>query len=400
LRTGFDSLPLYTTLSHCWGSLEIFKLKKSNIDSLHNGFPYERLPKTFQDAMEVAQSLGFKYIWIDSLCIVQDDVEEWRREASLMSDVYGNATLNIAATSAKDGSGGLFVERGAGRTKRHYFRTEDKKLWEINSTRFYEDFIASAPLSSRAWTFQERYLAHRTLHFSADELFWECREHMACETFPDGFPMSTVHWSYRFPSRVDVTSWCRNISIYSTADLTYPSDKFIAISGVARNFQERFSDQYLGGLWTENLGRQLCWAVQQRNRKPGPQPTVYRAPSWSWASTDQPVTWGLWSTNDVSSCEPNQSVLIRLMDFNIVPIGTDFLGQLKDAELKLACWSILKETFFQLYRLDSKDVSDSKDSSDLDHPPNPENLSDAGDPPDSNDLPDAPDPPGKKGFLS
>jgi hypothetical protein len=345
-------------LSHCWGSLEIFKLKKSNLHSLHNGFPYERLPQTFQDAMKVAQYLGFKYIWIDSLCIVQDDVEDWRRESSLMSDVYGNSTLNIAATNAKDGSEGLFVERGTGRTKRRYFRTPDKRLLEINPTRFYEDFIASAPLSSRAWTFQERYLAHRTLHFSADELFWECREYMACETFPDRFPMSTIHPSHQFLSRDDLTSWCRTISIYSKADLTYTSDKMIAISGVARNFQDRFPDQYLAGLWKENLGRQLCWAVRQRERKPETKPTIYRAPSWPWGSTDQPVMWELYSTNNVSLCEPNQDVLVRLMNSNIIPIGTDLLGQLKDAELELACGPILKETFFQVYRLDSEGPSD------------------------------------------
>jgi hypothetical protein len=355
LRSGCKTVPLYTTLSHCWGSLEIFKLKKSNIDSLHDGFPYERLPKTFQDAMKVTQSLGFKHIWIDSLCIVQDDVEDWRRESSLMRDVYGNATLNIAATYAKDGSEGLFVERGTRRLKRRYIRTPNKRLLEIHPSHFYEKFIASAPLSSRAWTFQERYLAHRTLHFSADELFWECRERMASETFPDGFPMATIHPIHQFPSRDDLTSWCQTISIYSKADLTYTSDKMIAISGVARNFQERFPDQYLAGLWKGNLGRQLCWAVQQRDTKPETKPTVYRAPSWSWASTDQPVSWKLLSTVDVSTSKPNQDVLVRLLYFNSIPVGIDLLGQLKDAKLELACGPILKETFFHVYRLDSKD---------------------------------------------
>lgn len=370
MRTGFETIPPYTTLSHCWGSLEFFKLKKSNIDSLlDHGFPHERLPKTLQDAIKVSQSLGFKYIWIDSLCIVQDDVEDWSRESSLMSNVYGNAILDIAATNAKDGSEGLFVERDTGKTKIHYFRTPDKRLWEINPTRFYEEFVASAPLSSRAWAFQERYLAHRALHFSADELFWECREHIACETFPDGYPMSTVHRTHRFPSRDDLAGWCRAISIYSKADLTYPSDKLIAISGVARNFQERFPDQYLAGLWKENLERQLCWAVQHRDRKSETKSTVYRAPSWSWASTDQPVTWGLYSTNDVSSCEPNQDILVRLMNFNIIPIGTDLLGQLQDAELELACGPILKETFLQAYRLHSKEPSDFESFSEITDPP-------------------------------
>jgi hypothetical protein len=87
------------------------QLTKSNIDALHQEIPVDSLCKTFQDAIIVTQALGLGYLWIDSLCIIQDDEHDWDQESATMADVYGNAVVNIAATNAIDGSAGLFVER-------------------------------------------------------------------------------------------------------------------------------------------------------------------------------------------------------------------------------------------------------------------------------------------------
>lgn len=103
--------PLYLTLSHCWGSMNTLKLMKSNVDSFLREIPVQDLCNTFLDALIVTQTLGFDYLWIDSLCIIQDDLADWRRESTLMSEVYGNAVLNIAATHANNGSAGLFIKR-------------------------------------------------------------------------------------------------------------------------------------------------------------------------------------------------------------------------------------------------------------------------------------------------
>src|SRR4051812_13673725 len=83
----------YVTLSHCWGTIEILRLLKENFQSLKKEIIVADLTKTFQDAIWIAQSLGFQYIWIDSLCIIQDDEEDWRRESILMSSVYSNSSL-------------------------------------------------------------------------------------------------------------------------------------------------------------------------------------------------------------------------------------------------------------------------------------------------------------------
>jgi len=97
--------PLYFTLSHCWGTIDILKLTRENIDDMQREIRETELCQTFRDAINVTRMLGFSYIWIDSLCIIQDDVEDWRKEASRMSDVYGGSTLNLAASGAQDGRG-------------------------------------------------------------------------------------------------------------------------------------------------------------------------------------------------------------------------------------------------------------------------------------------------------
>jgi hypothetical protein len=110
-----DQLPLttrYITLSHCWGTETFFCLKRENVNQLKEHIPFHQLSKVFQDAIVVLRRLGLLYIWIDSLCIVQDQLEDWRIESSKMGEVYRNSLCNIAATGFGDGGSGLFVERG------------------------------------------------------------------------------------------------------------------------------------------------------------------------------------------------------------------------------------------------------------------------------------------------
>lgn len=101
LREEITPEERYATLSHCWGSSPIKKkLIISKIEDMRAGVSVSELPRTFQDAIVVARKLGLRYLWIDSLCIIQDspgDVD-WAHESSLMNDVYGNSSCNISAT--------------------------------------------------------------------------------------------------------------------------------------------------------------------------------------------------------------------------------------------------------------------------------------------------------------
>lgn len=105
----------YLTLSHCWGEVLCFKLTKDSVQQFMLGIELLQLPQTFQDAVQVTRRLGIRYLWIDALCIIQDDTNktDWLHEAGLMHKVYSHSFLNIAATGALDTSKGLFVHRDA-----------------------------------------------------------------------------------------------------------------------------------------------------------------------------------------------------------------------------------------------------------------------------------------------
>lgn len=138
------------------------------------GIPEEDLRKTFRHAILITQKLGLRYLWIDSLCITQDSPLDWDKESSLMASVYGGSTINIAAAGAKDGSWGCFLKPAVFVGKVHVTGTRDgiRKAWDIATTLHYSS-VTQSHLSTRAWAFQERILAPRTLHFTDTELFWE-----------------------------------------------------------------------------------------------------------------------------------------------------------------------------------------------------------------------------------
>ncbi|KAH8767613.1 heterokaryon incompatibility protein-domain-containing protein [Hyaloscypha finlandica] len=287
--------PYYATLSHCWGKINLFKLTRDNIESLHEDIPIEKLCKTFKDALLVTRSLELEYLWIDSLCIIQDDDDDWDRESTLMAEVYGNATVNIAASQAGDGTFGLFVERTGYKVGRKYFETSGGDIYELIPKHMAETFLIVSPLSKRAWAFQERYLAQRTLHFTAEQIFAECNQHIACEAWPRGVPETWEHREFpKFPKGLHKKDWTRTVYHYLEGQLTYPKDILVALSGVARQFQERLQDQYVAGLWMKQLPWQLCWRSKLSNRY-SLQSTLelpYRAPSWSWASIYGPLHGG------------------------------------------------------------------------------------------------------------
>src|SRR4051812_13298481 len=179
-----QEIPQYLTLSHCWGSIEMFKLQKENFASFLDDIPSERLCKTFLDAIKVVKSLGFRYLWIDSLCIIQDDDYDWQQQSSIMSQIYGNALANIAASHASSGDEGLFSERNPLITTRHFINTIDNEVYELIDNMAYERHLSESRLSTRAWAFQERFLAPRTIHFTTEQIFCECREETICESHP------------------------------------------------------------------------------------------------------------------------------------------------------------------------------------------------------------------------
>ncbi|KAG6994223.1 hypothetical protein G7Y79_00046g082740 [Physcia stellaris] len=322
---------------------------------LRKGFHITDLPRTFQDAVVVARRLDCVYIWIDSLCIVQDSKDDWLYEAGLMGDVYANSLCNIAATWNLSSDDGCFPERN-GMDARDVIVSSNwtnhkPTTFRVVESRLWEDLINSAPLNKRAWVVQERLLAPRVLHFGRTQLAWECHELDACETYPAGLPptQKTTHSIYkgldpdtdglRLQSMGDSRSapnlhtyhlWNKIVTGYTAGELTMPSDKLVAISGVAKRMQALLQDEYLAGLWKGTLASGLLWMVnrgRQANGLPSTRAAQYRAPTWSWAALDGQVVPGRPSVERVLV-----SVEEAIADPHIT--GNPF-GQLKSGRIRL-----------------------------------------------------------------
>ncbi|KAL7919449.1 heterokaryon incompatibility domain-containing protein [Trichoderma austrokoningii] len=325
----------YAALSHRWGSLKFTTLTKDNINDFRKRIPLEALTKTFRDAIDICRYLDIPYLWIDSLCIIQDSSEDWALQSALMAQIYGQCDLNIAATSAEDGTVGCFFDR--------------PKNWTIQirplpaKDNLIYDFMPSpliAPeldvLNNRGWVVQERYLSRRTLHFTAKQVFWECDGESACETCPGGYQTrATSFCPYELKRRgMDRSNWDDLVSQYSGARLTQSSDRLIAIEGLARSIQATTNDEYVVGMWREWMERQLAWSPSEEFR---PIPNT-SCPSWSWASgvggVSLPLVWF-----DGTSNSPTH---IALHDLQVRYLSDNIFRDVKRALLRLRCSYLLQ----------------------------------------------------------
>lgn len=177
---GSSSL-CYAALSHCWGNSPKLCTLTSNLEAFRREIPHSLLPLNFQEAIKVARALKIPYLWIDSLCIVQDDLADWEREAGRMGQVFSNAYCTIAATSAAASDEG-FLARQTGPPLSVTIETPSGGILHVSE--FMEDYhqdLELAPLNTRGWVLQERALSRRTLHFSKTQVYWECGEGIHCE---------------------------------------------------------------------------------------------------------------------------------------------------------------------------------------------------------------------------
>lgn len=266
------------------------------------------LPRVFQDTIELTRHLGISYLWIDALCIKQDehDKSDWEIESQSMGKVYSSSFLNVAATLSSNGTESLFQDRPRSPVLPsivnlvmsggpHKYGIIDSKIWK--------DEVDDAPLNCRGWVFQERFLARRVLHFGPRQLAWECREFQALETFPNGLP-STVWATLLSKSRIYemfsklstapgmkieeefATTWHKLVENYSKCVLTYPKDKLVAFSGIAKSM-ETGGDRCVAGIWNASLEYDLAWMRFYSVQAKFPiGKTSIRAPSWSWACVD------------------------------------------------------------------------------------------------------------------
>lgn len=187
---------MYADYSFLGGDTEVVKFRNDNLAQMKNCIPLHILSKSFQDAVEVTRRLSIRYIWIDSLCIIQDSDADWDKEALQMELVYNNCFFNIAATHSANGEGGLFTRRDPLtnlplRVLATFDNEEPKYLMCINANSWVDAF-EKEPLNTRGWVIQERIFSPRICHFTSSQVIWECNDSVAFEKFADG-PSSPGH---------------------------------------------------------------------------------------------------------------------------------------------------------------------------------------------------------------
>lgn len=191
----------YAALSHRWGSpnemkpdAKTFYLTTSenrHLIECTQGLDDKLLPKTFQDAVRVTRKLGLRYVWIDSLCILQktgkgDDsehVKDWRRESQRMEKVFSFAYFTIAASCADHMFDGFLKMRRPREVVTMTTDDDDETFHICEDINDFDHDVEQGELNKRGWVLQERALSRRTVHFTKTQTYWECGSGIRCETF-------------------------------------------------------------------------------------------------------------------------------------------------------------------------------------------------------------------------
>jgi hypothetical protein len=315
----------YVALSHCWGLNPSFTTTTENLTERKEDIEVAQMPQTFQDAILVTRLMGFRYLWIDSLCILQNDEEDWLRESALMGPVYKNAYFVIGAARAAADAEGFLQPRippkfliatetptSIGTQERIFLIPFGELRAPMDARRSVNASSLAEPLSTRAWTLQERHLARRTLFFGREQMFWECQVLIADESGRRtprkdnllGIAEESYSTPLPEPAFADLTpplrekpfnTWNQVIESYLKMDLTKESDRLPAISGLAAAIGDITGDEYIAGIWLRDLDAGLLWSRRlDKYPRSSPswkysklsRPKLYRAPSWSWAAVD------------------------------------------------------------------------------------------------------------------
>ncbi|KAJ8133546.1 hypothetical protein O1611_g71 [Lasiodiplodia mahajangana] len=283
----------FIALSHPWGDKDKhshYCTTRQNISDHRNGIKVDSLPSTFKHAIEVTRQLGLRYLWIDSLCIIQGEGGDFDEQAKLMETVFSSAYCVIAATCAKGMSSGFLNSR-----RREIFRFEkpgESAVYVCEPIDNFQLEVIEGPLNKRGWVLQERALARRTIYFAENQTYWECGYGVRCET---STRMKNNQAAFlgdpQFPRMAMESTKGGQIRLYellykqySRLDFTKIHDRPLAIAGIEQRLIRAFETQGGYGVFTRYFGRSLLWQRGETLLEPiqFPQSQPYQVPSWSW----------------------------------------------------------------------------------------------------------------------
>ncbi|KAF2821528.1 HET-domain-containing protein [Ophiobolus disseminans] len=289
--------PRYVALSHCWGPLkenEKFCTYKNNIQLLKKHIDLDTLPRTFRDAVTVARGLGIDYVWIDSLCIIQDDDDDWQNESRKMEQIFNVAYCTIGASSAKSSLDGFLTNPLPRDVVALPFGTGNAAYACIDIDDFHGD-VELGPLNSRGWVLQERALSRRTIFFTSTQVYWECGADIHCETLAHlentkvallgdaNFPNAAVG-HYKDGRQLLIQDLYER---YSGLAFTKSADRAVAVLGLQERLARTFNTKAAFGLFEAYFARGLLWKRRDfQLMNTIPQPRGRRIPSWSSLSKE------------------------------------------------------------------------------------------------------------------
>jgi hypothetical protein len=321
LEDGLSRREEYLTLSYKWGHSLKYVSTKANLQSHQGAIPLTQLPKTFQDAIQMTHELGFKWLWIDALCILQDCPFDQKYEIGMMSEVFSCSSITLFAVSAEHANDGLSRNRDPRWVKpcKLTIKTTVEGTVQTGTTHVTMGldtmYGSERPLFSRGWILQEHVLAARRLNFSGMMISWDCLVDRCSETSPQyirsvAAPRTLDEWramertdfgridkglqfrmsfhGHRESRRFLFDDWYEIIHDYSKRTLSYSMDILPAVAGLAKAMAQLQSLHYVNGLWTKDLATGLLWFVScspmstaEVSKHKDNLPDI---PSWSWAS--------------------------------------------------------------------------------------------------------------------
>jgi len=275
------------------------------------------MPPVMRDAIEACRALSIPYLWIDALCIIQDDSDDWNRESEVMGLIFQGAFITfcaIASTSCRQGFLGgklhkmqmgyqstiqetvsgsyTIIDRGSYDYGRHGLRSP------------LEVELSRSPWNDRGWTFQEEASSKRLIYFGRDMVHYKCGMREVSENgYEEGYRLMVpktvldiLQKAMRERSGEAMYTMFRDASArYAGRTLTFESDRLPAISGLAKYVSQVTGDKYLAGLWEKDLHYGLLWS----GYKPEHPMTLHKSlqtlldshavssstmPTWTWAS--------------------------------------------------------------------------------------------------------------------
>lgn len=284
----------YATLSYCWGGDQEAKTLKSNFASYQDHIDFSTLPATIQDAAIVTIQIGLSYLWVDAMCIIQDDENDKMKEIAKMHAIYRSSRITIAPSEAATSKTGFLRPRDMWRPIKMKARFDENVFSDVLLIPEGSSCRPSAALFQRGWTLQETLLSTRVLVYGLRELTFLCLEGIRSEC-GSHLTVEEINWAFHPGSKIHVNmehpqSWNYLIASYSERFLTVEGDKLLGIAALAEEYgRSKGVDGYFAGLWRDSFLEQALWTTASYTGSPK-HSKGYIAPSWSWANVNGEIT--------------------------------------------------------------------------------------------------------------